>query len=108
MKRSTDRFLTTHTGSLPRPEDLIRTMFARDAQAVANDVAHLRGALAKTPAPDAFLTAASPGVVSLFFRNEHYPDEETYLYAIADAMRHEYKTIVDAGITLQVDCPDLA
>ena len=207
MKRSTDRFLTTHTGSLPRPDDLIRTMFAREegvpvdpqaldarvAAAVAEvvaqagrrrrrhrrrrrdeqaelrdlhqgsagrlrrrrqhvrlpgpgrlsearqarlrrsrpvasqdarmqrgrsgcatprpsrrDVEHLRAALAATPAVDAFLTAASPGVVSLFFRNEHYADEETYIFAIADAMRHEYAAIVGAGFTLQVDCPDLA
>ena len=205
MKRSTERFLTTHTGSLPRPADLIRTMFAkeegvpvdaaalaarvaaavdevvrrqvdagvdivddgelskpsyatyikdrlagfggegntfvygdlvefpnlakrvfgdpgrsrrktpacngpirvRDPDAVAADIAHLRSALARTPAHDAFLTAASPGVVSLFFRNDHYPSEEAYLYAIADAMRHEYKAVTDAGFVLQLDCPDL-
>jgi len=203
--RSTERFLTTHTGSLPRPDDLVRAMFAkeegvpvdpaalsqriagavadvvqkqvaagidivddgemskpsyatyikdrlegfggegnsfvyqdltdfprlakrvfgdpgrsrrktpacnapiavRDAGAAAADVAHLVAALAASGASEAFLTAASPGVVSLFFRNEHYPSEEAYLYAIADAMRHEYRTIADAGITLQVDCPDL-
>ncbi|MBP8297906.1 MAG: cobalamin-independent methionine synthase II family protein, partial [Burkholderiales bacterium] len=207
MKRSTDRFLTTHTGSLPRPEDLIRTMFAkeegvpvdaaalerrvadavaevvgkqakagidvlddgemskpsyatyikdrlagfggegntfvyqdltdfpklaqrvfgdpgrsrrktpacnapiavRDPQAAKNDVAHLAAALARVGrgVVDGFMTAASPGVVSLFFRNEYYADEETYLYAIADAMRDEYETVAGAGITLQIDCPDL-
>ncbi|MBK9605744.1 MAG: cobalamin-independent methionine synthase II family protein [Betaproteobacteria bacterium] len=207
MRRSTDRFLTTHTGSLPRPEDLIRTMFAkeegvpvdaaalerrvadavaevvgkqakagidvlddgemskpsyatyikdrlagfggggntfvyqdladfpklaqrvfgdpgrsrrktpacnapitvRDPQAAKNDVAHLAAALAKVGrgVEDGFMTAASPGVVSLFFRNEYYADEETYLYAIADAMRDEYETVAGAGITLQIDCPDL-
>lgn len=205
MKRSTDRFLTTHTGSLPRPEDLIRTMYAkeegvpvdpaalerrvaaavaevvqkqaasgvdvvndgemskpsyatyikdrlagfggtgntfvyqdlaefpslakrvfgdpgrsrrktpacnaaisvRDPKAAEVDVAHLKAALAGVQAQDAFLTAASPGVVSLFFRNEHYPTEEAYVFAIADAMRHEYETIAKAGIVLQIDCPDL-
>jgi 5-methyltetrahydropteroyltriglutamate--homocysteine methyltransferase len=204
-QRSTERFLTTHTGSLPRPDDLVRAMFAkeegvpvdpaalsqriadavadvvqkqvaagidivddgemskpsyatyikdrlagfggegnsfvyqdltdfprlakrvfgdpgrsrrktpacnapiavRDARAAAVDVEHLEAALKASGASDAFLTAASPGVVSLFFRNEHYPSEEAYLFAIADAMRHEYRTIADAGITLQVDCPDL-
>jgi len=207
MKRSTDRFLTTHTGSLPRPESLIKTMFAKeegvpvdpaglrerigeavdfvvgkqaaagidiiddgemskpsyatyikdrlagfggegntfvyqdlaafpklerrvfgdpgrsrrktpacnapisvqDPQAVKDDVAHLLAALAaqgKTAA-DGFLTAASPGVVSLFFRNQYYKTEEEYMYAIADAMRYEYETIVASGITLQLDCPDL-
>ena len=207
MKRSTERFLTTHTGSLPRPESLIKSMFAKeegvpidapalrdqigdavaevvrnqtnagidlvddgemskpsyatyikdrltgfggegntfvyqdlaefpklakrvfgdpgrsrrktpacngpiavgDPQAVKDDVAHLLAALqsvGRMP-EDAFLTAASPGVVSLFFRNEYYKSEEEYMYAIADAMRHEYETIVAAGITLQLDCPDL-
>ena len=205
MNRSTDRFLTTHTGSLPRPDDLIRTMFAkeegvpvdaaalaarvglaveevvakqaeagvdvvddgemskpsyatyikdrlagfggegntfvyqdlvdfprlakrvfgdpgrsrrktpacnapigvRDPQAVVNDVEHLKAAVAKVKVAGAFMTAASPGVVSLFFRNEHYPTEEAYLEAIAEAMRYEYETITKAGIMLQIDCPDL-
>ncbi|HXU53358.1 MAG TPA: cobalamin-independent methionine synthase II family protein [Casimicrobiaceae bacterium] len=205
MQRSTERFLTTHTGSLPRPDDLVRTMFAkeegvpvdrealdrhiaaavaevvrkqvdagidivddgemskpsyatyvkdrltgfggegntfvyqdlaefprlakrvfgdpgrsrrktpacngpiavRDKSAAATDVAHLKAAMAASGATEGFLTAASPGVVSLFFRNEHYPSDEAYLAAIADAMRHEYTTIADAGLTLQVDCPDL-
>jgi len=205
MKRSIDRFLTTHTGSLPRPDDLIRMMYAkeegipveaaplarrvaaaveevvrrqadagvdlvndgemskpsyatyikdrlsgfggegntfvyqdlvafpnlskrvfgdpgrsrrktpacnapigvRDPAAAQADVDHLKAAFAKVKAEEMFLTAASPGVVSLFFRNEHYPSEETYLYAIADAMRHEYETIAGAGIVLQIDCPDL-
>jgi 5-methyltetrahydropteroyltriglutamate--homocysteine methyltransferase len=207
MKRSTERFLTTHTGSLPRPETLIKSMFAKeegvpvdaarlrdqigdavaevvgkqadagidliddgemskpsyatyikdrlagfggegntfvyqdladfpklakkvfgdpgrsrrktpacngpitvqDPQAVKDDIDHLLAALkrvGRSPA-DAFLTAASPGVVSLFFRNEYYKSEEEYMYAIADAMRHEYESIVAAGITLQLDCPDL-
>ena len=207
MKHSTDRFLTTHTGSLPRPDDLIRAMFAReegvpidavaleqkvagavaavvrkqhdagidwiddgemskpsyatyikdrlggfggegntfvyqdlaefpkllkkvfgdpgrsrrktpacnapitvrDPSAVRSDVEHLRVALAsvgRTPS-DGFMTAASPGVVGLFFRNQYYADDEQYLYAIADAMRDEYEAIVGAGFTLQLDCPDL-
>jgi len=206
MKRSTERFLTTHTGSLPRPDDLIRTMYAkeegvpvepaalerriaaavadvvgkqaaagidvvndgemskpsyatyikdrlsgfggtgntfvyqdlsafpslakrvfgdpgrsrrktpacnaaigvRDPDAAKTDVAHLRAALAAVQAEEAFLSAASPGVIALFFRNEHYPSEEAYLYAIADAMRDEYETIAGAGFILQIDCPDLA
>ena len=53
------------------------------------------------------MTAASPGVISLFFRNEHYPSLEAYLFAIAEAMRHEYETVARAGLVLQVDCPDL-
>jgi 5-methyltetrahydropteroyltriglutamate--homocysteine methyltransferase len=79
----------------------------RDAQAAQADVDHLKAALAAVSVEDAFLTAASPGVVSLFFRNEHYASEEAYLFAIADAMRHEYETISRAGFVLQIDCPDL-
>jgi len=206
MTRSAERFLTTHTGSLPRPDDLIRMMFAkedgvpvdraalaarirsavaevvlreagagidivndgevskpsyatyvkdrlngfggtsqslqyqdlvdfpelarrvfsdpgrarrrapacdgpisvRDAQAVETDVANLRAALGQVEAAEAFLTAASPGVISLFFRNDHYGSHEAYLHAIADAMRHEYEAVANAGFVLQVDCPDLA
>jgi len=205
MKRSTERFLTTHTGSLPRPDDLVRIMYAReegvpveadalerriaeavaevvrkqadagvdivndgemskpsyatyikdrlsgfggsgntfvyqdlegfprlakrvfgdpgrsrrktpacnaaigvrDPQAARNDVEHLKAALTNVNAQDAFLTAASPGVVSLFFRNEHYASDEAYLEAIAEAMRDEYETIASAGLVLQIDCPDL-
>src|ERR1700744_2498977 len=205
MKRSTERFLTTHTGSLPRPDDLIRMMYAkeegvpvdrealagrvrqavaevvkkqadagvdlindgelskpsyatyikdrlngfggtgntfvyqdlaefpklaqkvfgdpgrsrrktpacnapisvRDKQAARTDVENLKLALAQVKAEEGFMSAASPGVVSLFFRNDHYKDFETYIYAIADAMRAEYETVTDAGFVLQIDCPDL-
>ena len=54
------------------------------------------------------MSAASPGVISLFFRNEHYGSHEAYLSAIAEAMRHEYEAVARAGFVLQVDCPDLA
>ena len=206
MKRSETSFLTTHTGSLPRPDDLIRIMFAkeedvpvdqaalagsirsavaavvrkqteagldvindgevskpsyatyvkdrlhgfggtsqsfqyqdlmdfpelarrvfsdpgrarrrtpacdgpinvRDARAAQTDVENLQAALGAVRAEEAFLSAASPGVISLFFRNDYYPTHEAYLFAIADAMRHEYETVAQAGIVLQVDCPDLA
>ena len=53
------------------------------------------------------MSAASPGVISLFFRNDYYKDHEAYLFAIAEAMRHEYETVAKAGIMLQIDCPDL-
>jgi 5-methyltetrahydropteroyltriglutamate--homocysteine methyltransferase len=206
MTRSTERFLTTHTGSLPRPDDLIRMMYAkeegvpverealaarvraavaevvrkqveagvdivndgemskpsyatyvkdrlsgfggtgntfvyqdlagfpnlakrvfgdpgrsrrktpacnapigvRDTDAASADTDNLKAAVAAAGRTDAFMSAASPGVVSLFFRNDHYPSQEAYLFAIAEAMRHEYETVAKAGIVLQIDCPDLA
>jgi 5-methyltetrahydropteroyltriglutamate--homocysteine methyltransferase len=201
-----DRFLTTHTGSLPRPDDLIRAMFAKEegvpvdrgalaariSQAVAEvvkkqaesgvdlvndgemskpsyatyikdrltgfggssntfvyqdlaefpnlarrvfsdpgrsrrrtpactgpigigdpaaplaDIDNLKAALNGLDVAGAFLSAASPGVISLFFRNDHYASQEAYLFAIAEAMRAEYEAIAAAGVTLQIDCPDLA
>ena len=206
MRRSTERFLTTHTGSLPRPDDLIRTMFAReegvpvdraalaariraavaevvrkqvaagvdvvsdgevskpsyatyvkdrltgfggashplqyrdlvdfpemakrvfgdpgrsrrrtpactgpvgvrDADAARADVENLRAAADAASPEDTFVSAASPGVISLFFKDDHYGNHERYLFAIAEAMRHEYETVARAGFVLQVDCPDLA
>ena len=81
---------------------------ARDTAAVAEDVANLRAAVAGIPAAEGFLTAASPGLISLFFHNGHYPTHEAYLEAIAAAMRPEYQAIVAAGFVLQLDCPDLA
>jgi 5-methyltetrahydropteroyltriglutamate--homocysteine methyltransferase len=206
MKRSTERFLTTLTGSLPRPPDLIRTMFAkeegvpvdpvqlerrvaaavaeivrrqtdagidivndgemskpsyatyikdrlngfggsskpltyqdlvdfptlaqrvfgdpgrsrrktpgcnaaisvRDPKAAEHDTAHLKAALAGARYEEAFMSAASPGVVALFFENTYYKSREEYLFAIAEAMRPEYETVVKAGFILQIDCPDLA
>src|SRR6516165_6530691 len=206
MIRSTERFLTTHTGSLPRPEDLVRMMYAkeegvpvdgtalgsrvraavaevvrkqadagidiindgevskpsyatyvkdrldgfggtgntfvyqdlvefpnlakrvfgdpgrsrrktpacnapirvRDESAAKIDVENLKSALVGANATRAFMSAASPGVVSLFFRNDHYVSHEAYLFAIAEAMRHEYEAVAGGGIVLQIDCPDLA
>ena len=206
MIRSTERFLTTHTGSLPRPDDLVLSMYAkeegapvdgaglaarvrsavtevvrrqvdagidivndgemskpsyatyikdrldgfggsgntfvyqdlaqfpklaqrvfgdpgrsrrktpacnapikvRDADAARIDVENLKAALAGPKAKHAFMSAASPGLVSLFFRNDYYPSQEAYLFAIAEAMRQEYETVAGAGFVLQIDCPDLA
>ncbi|MCP5143993.1 MAG: cobalamin-independent methionine synthase II family protein [Gammaproteobacteria bacterium] len=56
----------------------------------------------------AFFSSASPGVTSIFFKNEYYPTHEEYVFAIADAMRTEYEAIAASGATLQIDCPDLA
>lgn len=81
-----------------------------DPGAVLTDIATLRAAAdaAGVTHERLFMTAASPGVIAHFFGNEHYPDRESFLAAIADAMRAEYEAIADAGITLQLDCPDLA
>ena len=54
------------------------------------------------------MTAASPGVIANFLPNEYYSTEEEYLYALADVMKDEYHAIANAGLLLQIDCPDLA
>jgi 5-methyltetrahydropteroyltriglutamate--homocysteine methyltransferase len=72
------------------------------------DIANLTAAMAAEGVKRGFMNAASPGVISLFLQNTHYPTREEYLFALADAMREEYRTILDAGLDLQLDCPDLA
>ncbi|QJF52155.1 cobalamin-independent methionine synthase II family protein [Roseobacter ponti] len=72
------------------------------------DIANLKAGMAEHGAAQGFMNAASPGVISLFLQNEHYPSRDAYLAALADAMRAEYETIVGAGLMLQLDCPDLA
>ncbi|MDH3294682.1 MAG: hypothetical protein OER95_10235 [Acidimicrobiia bacterium] len=142
------RILTTPTGSLPRPDQLVASMWARedgdpvDGEALSEQIRlavdeRVRRQVeagidvineGRCPSPATppmsriactasaraddvaatFSSAASPGVVSLFFGNEHYADDESYVMAIAEAMRHEYETIADAGAFVQVDCPDPA
>jgi 5-methyltetrahydropteroyltriglutamate--homocysteine methyltransferase len=192
MKTSTDRILTTHTGSLPRPESLTDTRdpsqvaaavaetvrrqlaagidvindgeaskpsyatyvqerlsgfggepvplqqrdFAafpeladrrardrgrsqvtanpacngpvayQDTEAVTADIANLTANA--DGATEAFMSAASPGVIEVFMPNRYYPGTEEYLFALADAMKTEYDAIHQAGLVLQLDCPDLA
>jgi len=81
----------------------------KDMEAVHRDAATLKdvllGARHGTPL---FMNAASPGVTALFFRNDYYKNHEEYVFAIAEGLRHEYEAIAAAGITLQIDCPDLA
>ena len=72
------------------------------------DIRHLKAAMATHGAESGFMNAASPGVISLFLQNDHYPTREAYLQALADVMKDEYETIVAAGLDLQLDCPDLA
>lgn len=203
MKRSTDRILTTHTGSLPRPDEVVTMLYAKekgelsdepgfhnrvrtattevvqkqleagvdvvndgevgkigyatyvkdrltgfdgeagplrsadvlefpsfarrvyrltgvkrpactgpvtykDHTALQRDIDNFKAALQGVNPTEAFLSAASPGVISLFLKNDYYPNHEAYLEALAEAMKVEYNAIHQAGFLLQVDCPDLA
>jgi len=79
-----------------------------DTEAMRTDFANLNGAVQGAKYEEAFVSAASPGVISFFLSNHYYPSHEAYIRAIADAMKTEYEAIVEAGFILQIDCPDLA
>jgi 5-methyltetrahydropteroyltriglutamate--homocysteine methyltransferase len=80
----------------------------KDRGAVQKDIANFRAAVDAAAPTDAFLTAASPGVIAHFLPNTHYPSREAYLARLVDVMKEEYDAIHRAGFVLQVDCPDLA
>ena len=79
----------------------------KDMGPAQQDIDNLLSAIAKHQPTQSFMNAASPGVIALFQPNKHYATHEEYLAALADAMAHEYKAIVEAGIVLQLDSPDL-
>ncbi len=76
-------------------------------EALQRDIENLKAALQGMSVEEAFMPATSPADVEAHRKNKYYPTEEAYLYAIADAMREEYKAIVAAGLLLQVDDPRL-
>jgi 5-methyltetrahydropteroyltriglutamate--homocysteine methyltransferase len=80
----------------------------RDRAALQVDLDNLTAALEGVSPAEVFLSAASPGVISLFMQNHYYPSHDAYVQAIAEAMKVEYEAIHQAGFLLQVDCPDLA
>ena len=80
----------------------------KDREAVQTDTANLRAALSGLEPAEAFMTAASPGVIAHFLINRYFPSREAYLARLADVMKEEYEAIHQAGFLLQVDCPDLA
>ncbi len=78
-----------------------------DRSALGRDLAHLKAAAAKAKPAEAFMTAPSPGILTRFIINLHYPTEEAYVEALADVLKVEYRAIVEAGFILQIDAPDL-
>lgn len=109
-------------------EYIIRTTSAQEqvtllqTPAAIGDIAYRDAALAKSEAArlqtalqpfrgryeGAFMTAPSPGIVSAAMANQHYPDMASYVGAVAAALAIEYRAILEAGFTLQIDAPDLA
>lgn len=75
---------------------------------VQQDIATLRAALQGVSPAEVFLPAVSPGQIWFNFPNDYYPTDEAYIYAVADALKHEYRAIVEAGFLVQLDSPELA
>lgn len=80
----------------------------KDRAPLMSDLRRFRAALDAAGIEQGFMNAASPGVIAVFQADEYYRSPERYLGALADAMRDEYRSIIEAGFILQVDCPDLA
>jgi 5-methyltetrahydropteroyltriglutamate--homocysteine methyltransferase len=78
-----------------------------DRSALDRDLAHLKAAAAKHKPGEVFMTAPSPGILTRFIINLHYPTEEAYVEALAEVLKVEYRAIVEAGFVLQIDAPDL-
>jgi 5-methyltetrahydropteroyltriglutamate--homocysteine methyltransferase len=99
----------THSSSTTIPQPTCSGPVAwKDWPAVRHDIDNLKSAAKDSSVEEVFMTSASPGVIANFLPNEYYPTEEAYLYALADVMKDEYNAIVNAGLLLQLDCPDLA
>ena len=80
----------------------------KDRSELDRDIANLKSAASKSNPTDVFMTAPSPGILTRFIINLHYPSEDAYVEALADVMKTEYRAIVEAGFVLQIDAPDLA
>jgi 5-methyltetrahydropteroyltriglutamate--homocysteine methyltransferase len=89
----------------PRCVGEIRVRSLEPAKA---DVQNMQAATTASVPTEAFLNAASPGVIALFQPNDFYKSQDEYLEAVAEAMRAEYELIVGSGLLVQIDAPDLA
>ena len=80
----------------------------KDWPAAQADIDTAKAAMKGVKAADTFMTSPSPGQIARYLKNNYYPNDEAYIFALADVMRREYQAIVEAGFILQLDCPDLA
>jgi 5-methyltetrahydropteroyltriglutamate--homocysteine methyltransferase len=80
----------------------------KDKEAVVHDVERLKRALGDADPSTAFVGAISPGQIAFNYPDQHYGSHEAYLSALADELSYEYRTITDAGMSLQIDSPDMA
>jgi 5-methyltetrahydropteroyltriglutamate--homocysteine methyltransferase len=104
LKKLADR---GSTAKYRRPR-CIAEIRVKNLAPLKEDIKNITSAVAASTPAEAFMNAASPGVVALFQPNDFYRSQDDYLTALAEALRMEYETIVNAGILLQIDAPDLA
>lgn len=100
------RLQSERTGVIGRTPACVSEVRYTGREQLDAELSRLRAATTGI-AGEVFCSAASPGVISRFMPNRHYPDEGSYLAALADAMKEEYDAIAAAGFVLQLDCPDL-
>src|SRR5579859_5987635 len=97
-------------GAMPAPMIVTGPITYVGAQTANSDIANLKAALAALDSStdvEGFLPAVAPGTVEHWLYNQHYKSDEEFLFALADALHHEYKAITDSGLNLQIDDPDL-
>jgi len=80
----------------------------QDTESLKDDVANLNNAIKKNNHSNAFMNAASPGVINVFMPNKFYQNDDEYLEKLSDLMSLEYEYITSNNLQLQIDCPDLA
>jgi len=80
----------------------------KDTTSLAKDIKNFKDVLRSNNHKEAFMNAASPGVISAFLPNKFYKNDDEYLENLSNVMKSEYEEIVSNGIYLQLDCPDLA
>ncbi|MBV9131918.1 MAG: cobalamin-independent methionine synthase II family protein [Chloroflexi bacterium] len=94
-------------GRRPMSRQITSPITYKGVDALRTDIDNLRTALANTPGVEGFMTSVAPGSFGRE-QNRYYASQEDFLYAIATAMRTEYRAIVDAGFVLQIDDPGMA
>jgi len=109
-KRSFPEFYAPHGHSGSRPPPMLCTGPVKyiGRKALETDIANLKAALRGQSVVDVFMPAVSPGQVVRYHVNKHYKTADDFLLAVGEALREEYKAIIDAGFMLQIDDPHLA
>ena len=91
-----------------RRASCIGPVAVKDLSPLKTDIDNMLSAMAASGVTEGFMNSASPGLITAFQPNQYYATHEDYVWALSDAMKQEYRMIVDAGLILQLDCPDLA